>query len=81
VVRDKSVKHILFFLLVQKGETIFPHETLLFFDEIQSCPAALNALKYFCERYKPAMVYRVSTKNFGFENGIKSIPLYAVFCI
>lgn len=24
---------------------------------------------------------RVSLKNFGFVNGIKSIPLYAVFCI
>jgi len=35
---------------VQTGETVFPHETLLFFDEIQSCPAALNALKYFFEQ-------------------------------
>ena len=40
-----------------------------------------KSLKVFCERYKPALVYRVSAKNFGFENGIKSIPLYAVFCI
>jgi len=40
-----------------------------------------KSLKVFCERYHPAAVYRVSTKNFGFENGIKSIPLYAVFCI
>jgi len=40
-----------------------------------------KSLKVFCERYKPAMVYRVSAKNFGFENGIKSVPLYAAFCI
>ena len=24
---------------------------------------------------------RISKKNFGFENKIKSVPLYAVFCI
>jgi predicted AAA+ superfamily ATPase len=40
-----------------------------------------KSLKVFCERYKPSMIYRVSAKNFGFENGIKSVPLYAVFCI
>jgi len=28
---------------VQSGETLFPHETLIFFDEIQSCPAALHS--------------------------------------
>lgn len=30
-------------------ETITPGETLLFFDEIQECPRAITALKYFCE--------------------------------
>jgi len=40
-----------------------------------------KSLKVFCERYKPSMVYRISAKNFGFENGIKSVPLYATFCI
>jgi len=40
-----------------------------------------KSLKVFYERYKPAMVYRISAKNFGFENGIKSVPLYAVSCI
>ena len=24
---------------------------------------------------------RISAKNFGFENNIKSVPLYATFCI
>jgi len=31
------------------GETIVPGETLLFLDEIQNCPKAITALKYFCE--------------------------------
>ena len=38
-------------------------------------------LRYYMEKYKPKYAIRISTKNFGFENNIKSIPLYAVFCI
>jgi len=33
------------------------------------------------DKYKPKYGIRISTKNFGFENNIKSIPLYAVFCL
>jgi predicted AAA+ superfamily ATPase len=40
-----------------------------------------KSLKVYRERYKPETVYRISAKNFGFENGIKSVPLYAAFCI
>jgi len=32
------------------GQKIIPGETLVIFDEIQECPAALNALKYFREK-------------------------------
>ena len=31
------------------GRKIFPKDTLIFFDEIQECPDALNSLKYFYE--------------------------------
>ncbi len=31
------------------GKKIIPEKTLIFFDEIQVAPNALNALKYFCE--------------------------------
>lgn len=40
-----------------------------------------KSLRTFRDIYKPEYVYRVSARNFGFENGIKSVPLYAVFCI
>ena len=40
-----------------------------------------KSLKQFINKYKPAYSVRVSTKNFGFENGIKSIPLYALHCL
>jgi len=40
-----------------------------------------KSLAMFVEKYKPAYSIRISSKNFGFENNIKSVPLYAVFCI
>lgn len=40
-----------------------------------------KSLKEFVKRYKPSFSIRVSAKNFGFENQIKSIPLYALFCL
>lgn len=40
-----------------------------------------KSLGVFVEKYKSAYSIRISKKNFGFENGIKSVPLYAVFCI
>lgn len=36
-----------------------------------------KSLNYYIERYKPKYSVRISSKNFGFENNIKSIPLYA----
>ncbi len=40
-----------------------------------------KSLNTYIQRYSPAYSIRISQKNFGFENGIKSVPLYAVFCI
>lgn len=40
-----------------------------------------RSLKMFVEKYAPAYSIRISAKNFGFENGIKSVPLYAAFCL
>jgi predicted AAA+ superfamily ATPase len=40
-----------------------------------------KSLKVFQDRFKPKYSIRVSSKNFGFENNIKSVPLYAVSCI
>lgn len=40
-----------------------------------------TSLKFYINENKPKYSIRLSTKNFGFENGIKSIPLYAAFCI
>ncbi len=40
-----------------------------------------RSLSVFSDEYKPAYTIRFSLKNFGESNRIKSVPLYAVFCI
>ena len=40
-----------------------------------------KSLEEYIKKYNPKYSIRISSKNFGFENNIKSVPLYAVFCI
>lgn len=40
-----------------------------------------KSLKLYMDTYKPAYAIKLSTKNFGFEDNQKIVPLYAVFCI
>lgn len=40
-----------------------------------------KSLKNYVNKYSPLYSIRLSSKNFGFENNIKSIPLYALFCL
>lgn len=40
-----------------------------------------KSLKIYTGKYNPEFSYRFSAKNFEFENGIKSVPLYGVFAI
>ena len=40
-----------------------------------------QSLSVYVKKYATQFSIRISTKNFGFENGIKSVPLYAVWCI
>jgi len=40
-----------------------------------------RSLSVYIQKYKPQYAIRISAKNFGFENGIRSIPLYAIFCL
>lgn len=47
---NKNPHRIVELLSLVADEKIEPHTTLLIFDEIQECPAALNALKYFKEK-------------------------------
>lgn len=47
---NKNPDRIIELLSLIAGEKILPGETLIIFDEIQECPEALNALKYFREK-------------------------------
>ena len=40
-----------------------------------------KSLKVYMDTYKPAYAIKLSTKNFGFEENKKIVPLYAAFCI
>ena len=40
-----------------------------------------KSLKNYIETYEPEYAIRISENNFGYVDNIKSIPLYAVFCI
>ncbi len=40
-----------------------------------------DSLHEYIRLFHPAYAIRISERNFGFENGIRAVPLYAVFCI
>ncbi len=40
-----------------------------------------KSLKVYMETYKPDYAIKLSAKNFAFEDGKKTVPLYAAFCI
>ena len=40
-----------------------------------------KSLKVYMDTYKPDYVIKLSARNFGFEDGKKTVPLYAAFCI
>ena len=40
-----------------------------------------RSLSVYRQRYKPELAIRISAKNFGYANNIKSVPLSAVYCI
>lgn len=61
--------------IVRIGEDIIPIEVK------SSDNTKSKSLSIYSEKHKPAYSIRLSLKNFGFENQIKSVPLYAAFCI
>jgi predicted AAA+ superfamily ATPase len=61
--------------VIQKGVDVIPVEVKA------GVRVRSKSLGIFMEKYKCAYGIRLSKKNFGFENGIKSAPLYAAFCI
>ena len=61
--------------LIQKDSHVIPVECKAG-DHVKA-----KSLMVYKEKYAPAYAIRISTRNFGLVNGIKSVPLYSVFCI
>jgi len=61
--------------VIQTGEYAIPVEVKSA-ENVRS-----RSLNEYVRRYSPPFSYRVSSKNFGNENNIRSIPFYALFCI
>ncbi|GHV88390.1 ATPase [Spirochaetia bacterium] len=61
--------------VIQKEEQIIPVEVKA------GTRVKSRSLSVFGEKYTYDYAVRISAKNFGFENRIKSVPLYAVFCM
>lgn len=61
--------------IIRQNDSVIPVEVK------SSDNVRARSLKIFADKYSPDYSIRLSTKNFGFENGIKSIPLYAIFCL
>ena len=61
--------------MIQKDADIIPIEVKT------STHVKARSLDLFMKTYNPKYAIRISERNFGFENNIKSVPLYAVFCI
>lgn len=68
--------HIIRELELQIGERIHLNESLLFFDEIQDCPQALKALRYFAEEMPEQHVIAAgSLLEFVLEDQTFSFPV------
>ena len=61
--------------VIQRGGKLIPIE-------VKSADnTKAKSLKVYMETHKPSYAIKLSTKNFGFQDGKKTVPLYAAFCI
>ena len=61
--------------VIQRGGKIIPIE-------VKSADnSKAKSLSIYTGKFKPEYAIKVSANNFGFANDIKTIPLYAVFCV
>lgn len=61
--------------LIQKESHVIPVECKAG-DHVKA-----KSLSVYKDKYQPIYAIRISARNFGMVNGIKSVPLYSVFCI
>ena len=61
--------------IIEHGSAVIPVEVKSS-DNVRS-----RSLSVYREKYNPGECIRLSLKNFGYENGIRSVPLYAAFLV
>lgn len=61
--------------VIQKNNKIIPLEVKA------GTSIKSKSLDVYNEQFKPELMIRISAKNFGKKDNLKSIPLYAVFCL
>lgn len=61
--------------VIQREKSIIPIEVKSA-DNVKA-----KSLTVYMESFQPAYAVKFSTKNFGFKNNRKTVPLYAAFCI
>lgn len=61
--------------ILQQGENVVPVEVK------KGNRTHAKSFSLFLKTYSPKYGIRISTKNFGMSEGVKSVPLYAIFCI
>ena len=61
--------------VLQQDESVIPVEVK------KGVRTRSGSMALFTKKFHSPFSIRIAQKNFGFENGIKSIPLYAVFCM
>jgi predicted AAA+ superfamily ATPase len=72
---DLDAREICEKLSVQFKKPIVPNKTLLFFDEIQECPNAISALRFFCEDYPELHVIAAGSL---LEFALEELPSFGV---
>jgi predicted AAA+ superfamily ATPase len=72
---DLDVKEICDQIATQYKIPIIPHKTLLFFDEIQACPRAISALRFYYEDYPELHVIAAGSL---LEFALEELPSFGV---
>jgi len=72
---DLDVREICLQISVQFNKPIIPEKTLLFFDEIQSCPNAIMSLRYFYEDYPELHIIAAGSL---LEFALEELPTFGV---
>lgn len=61
--------------IIRRGDCIVPIEVKA------STNVTSKSLNVYMSKFSPEYAIRISAKNFGFDHNIKSVPLYAVWCL